>query len=531
MMPRDALSHRYVLFTVFVSGWVVLTVEIAAARLLGAFFGTGNLVWATIIGLILVYLTVGYYLGGALADRWPSPRVWFHLLAWAGLAVALLPLVSRPVLVPIADAFETLAAGHLVAAFLAVVVLFALPVSLLGTITPFALRLDLRRAEEAGRVGGRLYAVSTLGSLLGTFAPVLVWIPRLGTRRTLVLHGAVLVLVALEGLRRTAGPRAALRLAWMLLPLVGLWFWADRAALKPLPGLIYERESAYNYIYVVERNGYRLLYLNEGLGVHSIYHPRQLAFQGTWMHFLPAPFLNPPPFRPRRVTRMAVLGLAGGTVARQAAVAFPGVEIHGFEIDPDIVAVARRYFGLAEVPNLQVWVVDARVGIRRQPGPYDLIVVDAYRPPDIPWHLTTVEFFALLYERLSPHGAVSVNVGRTPTDRRLVNALAATLRQVFPVVYGMDVPGTLNTVLFAAKHPQAHPRYLAHHAVALKAQGAAPLLVQAVENAARYPAPDFGPGPVLTDDRAPVEWLTNSLVLRFAWETGRQWLEGSIPAP
>ncbi len=518
-MPSAPLSRRYLLFTVFVSGWVVLTVEIAAARLLGAFFGTGSLVWATIIGLILVYLTLGYYLGGALADRYPSPGMWFRLLAWAGLTVALLPLVSRPVLVPIADAFETLAAGHLLAAFLAVVVLFAIPVTLLGTITPFALRLALRHPQEAGRVGGRLYAVSTLGSLLGTFAPVLFWIPWLGTRRTLVLHGAVLVLVALEGLRRYVGPRAALHMAWMGFLLLGLWLWAGRAPLKPLAGLLYETESAYNYIYVVARDGYRLLYLNEGLGVHSMYHPSQVAYNGTWMHFLPGVFLNPPPFSHTQVRRMAVVGLAGGTVARQAAVAFPGVEIHGFEIDPEIVRVGRMFFGLDRIPGLQVSVVDGRVGMRRASGPYDLVVVDAYRPPDIPWHLATVDFFQLLAARLSPHGVVAVNVGRTPTDRRLVEALATTLRQVFPVVYGVDIPGTLNTVLYAARSPQAHSRYLQEH-LALSEGKAPDFLMQAAYNAMRFPAPLSFRGWVLTDDRAAVEFLTNALVLQFAVEQG-----------
>ncbi len=518
------LSRRYLLFTVFVSGWVVLTVEIAAARLLGTFFGTGNLVWATIIGLILVYLTVGYYVGGAIADRWPTPRVWFTLLAWAGLGVALLPWVSRPVLVPIANAFETLEGGLLLGAFLAVVILFAIPVSLLGTITPFALRLDLRHPDEAGRVGGRLYAISTLGSLLGTFAPVLVWIPWLGTRRTLILHGAVLVGVALEGLRRTHGWRTALRWAWMVLPLMGLWLWAQRAPLKPLPGLLYEAESTYNYIYVVQKGEYRFLYLNEGLGVHSIYHPQQIAFNGTWMHFLPSPFLNPPPFGPEKVRRMAIIGLAGGTVARQGMNAFPGVVMDGFEIDPEIVSVARRYFALDDITNLRVWVVDGRVGIRSQQGPYDLIIVDAYRPPDIPWHLTTVEFFALLYERLSPWGAISVNVGRTPTDRSLVNALATTMAQVFPVVHGVDIPGTLNTILYGAKNPQAHPRYLTEHAASLAEIGASPILVQAVASAAQHPSPPFEEGWILTDDRAAVEYLTNLLVLRYAWETGVQTL-------
>ena len=518
------LSRRYLLLSVFLTGWSVLAVEMAAARLLGAFFGTGNLVWATIIGFILVYLTLGYFLGGHAADRRPTPGLWCALLLTAGESVALVAWAFHPLMRRAGAFLDPTAGARLAALFAAAILLLLLPVTLLGMVAPLALRLVLRTREEAGRTSGLLYAVSTLGSLLGTFTTTLGLIPLLGVRRTLVLHAAVLVLLGLEGLRQCCGLRRALAWGWLLLPPAGLWVWFGNVPLKPTAGLLYAAESAYNYIYVVERNGYRILYLNEGLGQHSVYHPQQLAFDGPWMHFLAGPFLNPPPFSRDDVARMAIIGLAGGTAARQAAQAFPGVVIDGFEIDPQVVEVGRRYFALDQVPNLRVWAVDGRFGIRQRPGPYDLIIVDAFRVPDIPWHLTTVEFFRLLRARLAPQGVVAVNVGRLPGDRRLVNSLATTMAQVFPVVYGMDIPGSLNSVLYAAVDPQASQAHLPVQAARLERGGAPTFLVRAVTNAAAFPAA-LAPGPVLTDEGLTGEDVTNGLVLSFL----RQMLRGQRP--
>lgn len=507
--------RNFLSLAVFVAGGVSLGVEFAASRLLEAVFGTSNLVWAAVIGLMLLYLAAGYFLGGKVADRHPSPVVFYRLLAWAGLLVALVPVPARPLLYRAAAAFDQLQLGPLLGAFVVVLVLLSLPVTLLGMVAPFAVRLAVRTTRETGRVAGRLYALSTLGSFVGTYLTVLLLIPGLGTRRTFILLGGVLVLTGLSGLLFGGQARRALRLLWMPFLVAWLYLGWAQGPIKRTPGQVYEAESAYNYIEVLERHGYRYLRLNEGQGIHSVYHPTVLQYNGAWMHFLAGPFLNAPPFSPAEVRRIAILGLAGGTVARQATAAFGPIPIDGYEIDPQVLAVGRRYFGLDALPNLHAYAMDARVGLRRSPYRYDLIVVDAYRPPYIPWHLTTREFFGEVRQHLSDHGVLAINVGRAGDDRRLQAALTATLRQVFPTVYAMDVPHTLNTILYATVQPTDPANLRQNLALLLAHRQGIPLLWQAIADAADDPAPLPVGNTIFTDDRAPVEALVNAMVVDF----------------
>ncbi len=522
--------RRYLAVTVFVAGACSLGVEFAASRLLEAVFGTSNLVWAAVIGLILLYLAAGYFLGGKVADRRPDFAFFYHLLAWGGLSVALVPVPARPLLYRAAAAFDQLQLGALIGAFVVVLILLSIPVTLLGMVAPYAVRLAVRATEETGRVAGRLYALSTLGSFLGTYLTVLALIPILGTRRTFLVLGGALVLTSLGGLLVARRPRAAMRLLWIPLLIAWLYFGWANGPIKGTPGQVYEAESAYNYIEVIERQGYRYLRLNEGQGVHSIYHPTVLQYNGAWMHFLAGPFLNTPPFSPQEVQRVAILGLAGGTVARQATAAFGPIPIEGYEIDPLVLEVGRRYFGLDALPNLHAYAADARVGLRRSPYRYDLIVVDAYRPPYIPWHLTTREFFAEVKQHLSPHGVLAINVARAGEDRRLQAALTATLQTVFPTVYAMDVPNTLNTILYATVQPTDPANLEKNLAFLLANQQGNPLLWQAIADAVAYPAPMPVADAIFTDDHAPVEALVNAMVVDFLLRGGTQTL-GPVVEP
>ena len=510
----------YVYFLTFITGLVSLAVELAASRLLGAYFGSSNLVWATIIGLILLYLTAGYFLGGRWADRDPRLETLYRLAAWAGLTVALVPVAARPVLYRAAAAFDSLQLGVLLGAFAAVVVLLVVPVTLLGMVSPFVIRIATKRTAEAGRVSGRVYAISTLGSFVGAFLPDLLLVPWLGTRRTFLLLGLVLTLTAWGGLW-LAARRRAWRYAWMPLVIVLLWlFWAS-GPIKQTPGMIYETESAYNYIQVLEIDGYRLLRLNEGQGVHSVYHPDKTMYYGTWMMFLAGPFFNPPPATPNDVRRAAIVGLAAGTSARQITAAFGPIPIDGYEIDPAILDVGRRYFGMGELTNLHAYAEDGRVGLRRSPYRYDLVVLDAYRPPYIPWHLTTREFFQMVREHLTPRGVVAVNVGVAGDDFRLANALAATLHTVFPSVYAVRVPETFNVILYATLQPTQFENVEANLASLAAREGISPILLTALQIAAYGRVPlDWRAGEVFTDDRAPVALLTDRMVWRFLVQEG-----------
>jgi len=288
--------------------------------------------------------------------------------------------------------------------------------------------------------------------------------------------------------------------------------------------MIFETESGYNYIQVLERRGYRLLRLNDGQGIHSMYHPTELVYYGPWMQFLVGPFFNPPPFSPEAVERIAVVGLAAGTVARQATAVFGPVPIDGFEIDPAIIAVGQHYFGMT-MPNLNAQAVDGRVGLSRSQYRYDLIIVDAYRPPYIPWHLTTREFFVLTRDRLSDRGVLTVNIGRAPGDRRLIDALATTIRTVYPSVYVMDVPGTFNSVLYATAQPTHFENLLQNKAVLEERGDVHPLLLQALARTIAYRAPEPARTTVFTDDRAPIEWITNTMILKFIFAGGLEQLQ------
>src|SRR5687767_3055606 len=206
---------RYLLFTVFISGMTTLAAELAAGRLIGNVFGTSNIVWASIIGLILIYLTLGYFLGGRWADANPTPAAMYRILAWGAFTLGLVPYLAGPVLRGAATAFETLQVGILGASFIAVLVLFIVPITLLGTISPFAIRLSVDDTSRAGQVSGQIYAISTLGSFIGTFLPTLVTIPAIGTKNTFLVFSLLLLFVALAGLGKFASRRAMYIHMWM----------------------------------------------------------------------------------------------------------------------------------------------------------------------------------------------------------------------------------------------------------------------------------------------------------------------------
>ncbi len=509
--PLRPFDRRYLLLAVFSAGMVTLAVELSASRLLGNVFGTSNLVWANIIGLILIYLTAGYFIGGRWADHSPRPVTFYSLLAWAGFVAGLVPLAARPVLRLAAGAVAELDAAVMAGSFFSVLVLFAVPVTLLGCVSPFAIRLALTDSRQAGRVSGQIYAISTLGSIVGTFLPVLWLIPAIGTMRTFLVFAGLLLAVALVGLVRAA-PRRALALAWMPVALAVLAALTLAGSLKPTAGLIYEGESEYNFIQVVEAGETRYLLLNEGQGIHSVYNPKRLETLGTWDYFLAAPYFNAPPRAAGQVRSLGLVGLAAGTIAKQYTQVYGPVPIDGFEIDPQIVAVGRTYFDMTE-PNLNVVVQDGRWALARSARRYSVIGVDAYRLPYIPWHLTTREFFAEARAHLADDGVLVINVGRTPNDRRLITAMAGTLQAVFPSVYVVDVPDTFNSVVYATVLP-TRPENLSANLAGLDASAPTLLrdtLARAVANLQPTPISDV----VFTDDRAPVEQLTNSIVIRF----------------
>lgn len=509
-------SRWPLLALVFIAGMTSMALEMCASRLLAPYYGTSLFVWANLIGLVLIYLSVGYYFGGRLADKYPSRRLLCAITATAALFTGLIPFISRPVLDWSIGGLDTANASVFYGSLLAVLALFSVPVTLLGFVSPFAVRLSVNAVGSAGSKAGGLYALSTAGSIIGTFLPVLVLIPAWGVRRALIAACVALLAASLWGLAPRWRLAVSLPGAILLVPLI-LPQLAPLGPLKTIPGMIYSQESFYNYIQVVQDpDGTRELVLNEGLAVHSVYNPNQILTGNYWDDFLAAPYFYPGGSI-SSVKRVGIIGLAGGTIAREFTAADPGVQIDGVELDPAIVQVGRKYFGMTE-PNLRVHTGDGRAYLRATHGQYDVLAIDAFQQPYIPFQLTTKEFFQEVRAHLSPTGVVCLNTGHTHNDYRLAQAFVNTLSAVFPSVYVFNLPGTFNTEIMATMQPTSLNTFEANLRAAppssMMSTVAAELLPLA---SVGHPQPH---GIVFTDDRAPIEQLTDQLILNYLQQGG-----------
>ncbi len=494
----------FLIVLVCVSGMTSLALEMCAERLMEPYFGTSLIVWASLIGLILIYLTVGYFVGGRLADRHPSEQVLCIITAAAALATSLIPLVSQQILQWSVTGLEQVSVSIFLSSLIGTILLFAIPVTLLGIVSPFAIRLLTKDVAQSGRSSGSLYAISTFGSILGAFLPVLWLIPTFGVRRTLLIFGMLLFAASLWGLRPIWRPSFLLVIVALLLPL---------GPLKDIPNLIYDKESYYNYIQVTQASdGTRELILNEGQAIHSIYYanPNTVLTGWYWDYFLAAPYFNAG-FTPNKLHRVGIIGLAGGTIARQFTKVYGSVPIDGVEIDPAIVNVAHKYFAMNE-PNLHIHVEDGRTYLATTHEQYDVVAIDAFQQPYIPFQLTTREFFTTIRSHLSSQGVVALNTAHTTHDFRLVQAFINTMSQVFPSVYVFNVPGTFNTEIMGTMNRTSIDTFRSNLAsippttvMGQVANEVVPVVTQG--------HPDGGL--VFSDDRAPIEQITDQLLLNY----------------
>jgi spermidine synthase len=499
---------------VFVVGTGSLGAEIAAVRLLAPYFGASTIVWANTIGIVLVALSVGYWLGGRLADRHPNMRALCLTALIAALMLAAVPFAADPLLDVAVDALDEISAGAFVGSLLAVLVLVAVPVLLLGTVSPWAIRLGVQSVEEAGTVAGRLYALSTAGSLVGTLVSALVLIPLVGTRRTFLIFALAIAVVAVLGLRpvRRFAVAPAVIAALIALPVGTLKAKTDDDA-----HVIHEAETEYQYARVIQYDdGKRTLELNEGQAQHSVCqaecdagpagprNPRSVLTGDVWDGHLVDYFAA----RRQPPRRVAILGNAAGTTSRAYEEFFPHTRVDGVEIDSELSEIGRKYFDMNN-PRLHLYHEDARPFLRRIDARYEVISVDAYRQPYIPFYLTTVEFFETVRDKLAPDGVVIVNVGHPEGQDDLEKVLTATIADVFPHVMRDPIEDT-NTLLVASEAPLS--------AAGIRdAAAGLPLALRpaAYAASARLAAPLRG-GAVYTDDKAPVEWLIDKSIVDYA---------------
>jgi spermidine synthase len=484
----------------FVVGAASLGAEISAARLLAPYFGASTVIWANTIATVLVALSAGYAIGGRLADRRADLGGLCAVVLVAAVLLALVPFVADPFLRLSVKALGGLSVGGFLGSLAGVLALVALPVMLLGTVAPYANRLALGRVVDTGTVTGHLYAISTLGSLVGTFASALLLIPLIGTHRTFLVFALALAAVA--------APLVASR-RFLLVPVAigALLALQPTAVGANVAGarVIFSTETPYQYARVLQfSSGERWLQLNEGLAVHSLYRPWSYLTEGYWDDFLVLPLAGELG-APRHV---AILGDAAGTVARAYGHFYPSTRVDAVELDGELTAIGRRYFALRG-RGLHTYTADARPWLAASSARYDAVFLDAYRQPYIPFYLVTREFFSLIRAHLRPAGVVIVNVGHLPGSDALEKVVSATLRAVFPTVI-RDVVSSTNSLVIASAGRLSGARLLAARAALPEGLGALAATVGDRLGSA------LGGGAVYTDDRAPVEWLTDLSILQYA---------------
>ncbi|MBI3891102.1 MAG: fused MFS/spermidine synthase [Candidatus Wallbacteria bacterium] len=535
-MSGDDDKHRpdrMLQAAVFLCGLAVMGIEMAASRLLAPYFGTSLFTWTNLIGAIMTALSAGYWIGGRMADRHPRHEVLYRIILAAGALVAAIPYLTQPVMALSVKAIDKGEAGVVAGSLLATIVLFAVPVVLLGMVSPFAIRLASRGEERLGNTAGNLYALSTFGSIAGTFLPALVTIPLIGTRRTILTFAAILIVVGAAGLARRAV--AAAPLAVLLVWLAPFGPIRD-ASLKNQGVCLMEDESPYHYIQVLDKDGRRLLVLNEGQAVHSIFEGRKVEWKpmvgSVWDSMNALPILLDK--KPGSRLDVLIVGLAAGTMSKELIHFFGklyDLHVDGVEIDGRIVEMGRRYFEMNE-PQLDVHVMDGRIFLARSERKWDLIMGDAYRQPYIPFHLATREYFQLVRDHLAPGGLMSINVGSPSLESPVATRIVNTVSAVFPRVSVLDVinpPASHfnNYVVIAGDREldgsllEPSPGDLCELVVGRSNNGWLGSLM-ARRRADLHSAETHPTAGVLEDDRAPVEVLTDWIIFEIASGSGEK---------
>ena len=516
------MSKRLLPLLVFISGLSVMAVEMTGLRLLAPFFGTSLIVTTVLIGSMMGFLSLGYWLGGRWGDKAPTLAALSKVTTAASVFILLIPFIGQPILRAAASTLRPLLQGQelsepttafavLIGGVLGTLGLFAIPVTLMGTVSPWAIRLAVDDVESSGKAAGRLYALSTFGSIIGSFSPAIVLIPLLGTRNTFIAVGVLLLAVSLLGLFGSSAKAAVPPAGAALLMLI------PTSSVRPMDGLLWEGESDYHFIQVVEEPYGSCpdalhLYLNEGVGVHSVKCPSDtIETRGVWTYMASMPFW----FENREDFNNAlIIGLAGGTIGRQMLQAYPDITIDGVEIDGTVVKIGEKYFDNGD-ERIHPIVMDGRIFLQATDKKYDLIMMDAYRQPYIPFHLVTTEFFEQVDAHLTEDGLVAINVASVRgVSRDLAAMIYRTLKETFPTVILIDATQS-NDIILAARQEKT----LYEAADRLEALEDAPALGMVKTRLRKKiigEVEGWQEARVLTDDRAPVEMAWDLQALEYA---------------
>jgi len=418
---REKIFHLYLV--AFGSGAVVMSMELIVSRILTPVFGSSTYIWGSLIGLVLTGLSLGYFLGGKIADKDPKFRKICSIVFSAGLYIVFIPFIAPGVLGFTLNELPQNQFSSLFATF----ALIFFPTTLLGFVSPYVIKLGTVTLHKVGNVSGTLYSISTIGSIFGTFLTIFVLIPTIDVRTILFGLGVVLMAVSLLGLR--VWPKI------ITIAVIVILFTPSSSivtGLIPHTGtVILETETEYSHLDVVDNDNKRTLYLN-GMR-HSQMdkdNPNEMVLKYSKYFHLGALF-SP------QLDKILFVGGGGFSGPKNFLESYPDSLIDVVEIDSEVIHVAKTYFSLEDNSRLQIFNEDARTFLMNSSEKYDLIILDAFATDYVPFHLLTQEYFQILKEHLEPDGVIVSNmIGSLEGDTSdLPRSVYKTMESVFPTVY------------------------------------------------------------------------------------------------
>ncbi len=526
MEKKKILENKLFLYlTEFFAGMSVMAVELGASRLLAPYFSSSQIVWTIIIGTIMIAMALGNIYGGRKADKDPDPGKLYIRILIAAIWIAAIPVLGKYIIIGI-SAILIIAVNSnflVIAAFAACMVVFVFPLFLLGTVTPSLAKYTTDSLDDNGKIIGTLGAFNTIGSIIGTFVPTFVTIPAVGTTITFLIFAGILMALSIvyfvsptqSGKKSLAKGDMKRIIAGVLIFVLCVIFGHSTSFAFWEKNLTYEGESVYNYLQVKEDDRSVILSTNVLFGVQSILM-KDSALTGMYYDYaMAAPYMTG--IKEKELSgedlSLLILGMGSGTYATQLSRYFDNIQIEGVEIDDKITDLAHRYFELPE--STKVTTYDGRAYLAAIDGLYDVIMVDAYQDITIPFQMSSVEFFSMVKEHLSPGGVMVVNMNmytdedgdsisqQAGADGASINTyLADTISSVFDNVVTVKVPGATNRELFATDSSDFLNRLDSN--IALEENETLKAMMQKVEDTyVTYEST----GHIMTDDKAPVELL------------------------
>lgn len=420
-----SLLEAYII--TFIASFCSLVIEMVAGRILAPFVGVSIYTWTSIIGVILAGISIGAYIGGRLVDRFPVRKTLGWLLLLSGIAsLSIIPLTNM-------IAAYRFNVPLMIRIFIVTAIIFFLPGCILGTISPVVVRLTLKNIDKAGNVIGKIYAFSTLGAIIGTFATGFLLISWMGTRSIILTMGIILILAAvLSGALFTTRKAAAVFLIVAAPCLWGIYHFTYKIPLRK--NTYFYKESDYYTIKLVKTTSSDKRTPLEAMVLDNLIHSYvaldnplhiEYEYEKIYADVLRWKFEKDQKFK------SLTIGGGGYTFPRYMEASYPNAEIDVVEIDPEVTRIVHKHLGLPSNTRIRSYNTDGRWFVMNCKDRYDLIFTDAYNDLSIPYHLTTKEFAGQLREILTSDGIIMSNIIDNFQKGAFLPSYIRTLREVF----------------------------------------------------------------------------------------------------